>query len=118
MKLTLESRDDDVVRVRVSGNINQKEVNPMEEPWVDLLGENAYQCNVLVDMSDTQMLDSAGVSWLLSGHRKFNEGGGRLVLHSLSLLARNVFKVLSMQKVFNIVADESDALNFVHGEQV
>ena len=116
MDLSVESDDGDVVRVLVTGNVNQKEINPLADPIGSLLGDEAYSRNVLLDMSDIQMLDSAGVSWLLSNHRRFRESGGHLVLHSLSLLARNVFKVLNMHKVFNIVADERDALESVRGE--
>lgn len=116
MNLSIQSDDGESVRVQVTGNVNQKEINPLGDAFADLLGDQAYTRNVLLDMSEIKMLDSAGVSWLLSAHRRFREEGGQLIMHSLSLLARNVFKVLNMQKVFSIVADESDALSVARGD--
>lgn len=116
MNLAILSEEADVVRVQVSGRIDQKEISPMTDPLGDVLGADAYSRIVLLDMSAVEMLDSSGVGWMLACNKKFREAGGRLVLHSLSLLARNVFKVLNMHLVLTMVADESDALRVIRGE--
>jgi hypothetical protein len=44
------------------------------------------------------------------------ERGGRLVLHSLSPIAKNVIKVLNLQTVFTMADDIGKALSIVAGE--
>jgi anti-anti-sigma factor len=113
MNLAVVSDEGDLVRVRVTGEVNQKEINNLSEPISSLLGGDAYQRSVLLDMSEVQMIDSAGVGWLLNCNKQFKDDDGKLVLHSLSLLARNVFRVLNMHLVFNISADENEAVHTI-----
>ncbi len=116
MQLSLVSDDNNVVRLRLAGRVEQSEIVPENDPLVENLGDDAYTRSVLVDLSEVEMIDSSGVAWLLAMHKKFRESGGKLVLHSMSLVSRNVFKVLNMHLVFTIVADETDAMSTVWGE--
>src|SRR6056297_2860794 len=102
MKLSIDSNEHGIARARVSGKINQSQVSPFTEPLGDALGPDAYQQSVLLDMSEVEMLDSSGVSWLLSCHKRFRSAGGELVLHSLSDIALNVIKVLNLKSVFRV----------------
>lgn len=117
MNLSVIEDEGDLVHVQCTGNVNQKEIAHQSESFPELLGSDAYQRRVMLDMSEVRMLDSAGVGWLLNAHKQFKENNGKLVLHSLSLLARNVFKVLNMHMVFNITSDENDALNAIRDNE-
>lgn len=116
MQLKILSNQAGIVRASVTGKINQSHVSPFVEPLGDALGADAYQQRVLLDMKAVELLDSSGVSWLLSCHKRFREGGGRLVLCSLSDIAMNVVKVLNLQAVFKLAADEQEALQLLQGD--
>lgn len=107
MKVNLLSTDESPVSVEVSGNVTQRDVSPFSEPLGDLIGPDAYSKAVIVNLRSVDVLDSSGVNWLLSCHKRFKEGGGRIILHSLSPVALNVLKVLSMHLVLSI-ADNKD----------
>jgi hypothetical protein len=49
------------------------------------------------------------VSWLIINHKRFREGGGMLVLHSVPPLVDQVFRLLKMYLVLNIQPDEAAA---------
>lgn len=113
MKLSVQSREGDVCRIRLQGRVSQRDVTSGEEPIAELLGENAYAHKFLLDLNEVETLDSSGVNWLLICQKRIRQAGGRLVLHSLSPIARNVIKVLNLQAVFQLADDESQALRML-----
>jgi len=113
MKLSVQSREGDVCRIRLQGRVSQRDVTSGEEPIADLLGENAYAQKLVVDLNEVATLDSSGVNWLLICQKRIRQAGGRLVLHSLSPIAKNVIKVLNLQTVFQLADDENQALRLL-----
>lgn len=109
MKLTLGADDGQAVRVAVSGEITQKTVSLLEEPLAELLGQDCYSRQVLLDLSDAPYLDSSGIGWLLKCHKQFRQSGGKLVLQSPQPLVANTFRVLNLEKVFNLGASSTTA---------
>lgn len=116
MKLILQSQDGTLARLAVQGRVSQRDVLSETEPLKDVLGEEAYGKRILLDMSEVMVLDSSGVNWLLICQRKLRERGGQLVLHSLSPIAMNVIKVLNLQSVFTMAADEQQARALLEGD--
>ncbi len=115
MKLSLQSDNGEVVRIELAGQVIQKHISPFNEPLGELLRDDAYSRNVLIDMHDVELLDSSGVGWLLVCHKRFREKGGTMVLHSLSPVVRNVLKVLNLYLVFKVCENEGEALRLVQG---
>jgi anti-anti-sigma factor len=116
MKLSLQSRQNGIVRLRVEGRVSQRDVILDAEPLTSLLGDDAYHATILLDMSEVAALDSSGVNWLLISQKKTREAGGKLVLHSLSPIAKNVIRVLNLQTVFTMAESATEALSIVGGE--
>ena len=116
MKLSVQSREGDVVHLRLEGRVSQREITPNEEPLGDPLGATAYTQKLAIDLSKVATLDSSGVNWLLVCQKRLRKAGGQIVLHSLSPIARNVIKVLNLQTVFQLADDEEDANRLLQGE--
>ena len=64
-------------------------------------------------MDKTGYLDSVGVNFLIRNHKQFQEEGGRFVLHSLPPEAKNLLRLLHLDKVLHLAADENAALELV-----
>ena len=114
MMMTVGASDGELVRVSLSGPVTQRELAPMAEPLLDLLGPSAYAKRVTLDLNDVSYLDSSGVGWLLACHKRMRQAGGKLVLHSYSPIVSNVFRVLKLERVLdlaeNALAAEKTAL--------
>ena len=112
MKLTLVSdlHDAAMARVSVSGKITQKEMSPFDEPLVKLLGAGAYSRRVLLDLGQTEIVDSSGVGWLMTCHKRAREAGGKLVLHTIPPAVLNTLKLLQLDQVLALDASENEAL--------
>jgi len=102
MKLSIVQDDGQSVRVAVNGPITQREVSPLHEPLQELLGPGAYGRTVRLDLSGANVLDSSGVGWLLTCHKRMREAGGRLTLAAPHPIVSNVLRVLKLDKVFEI----------------
>ena len=107
-----------VVLVVIQGCLTQPDVAPPIDPFRALLGPEAYQRKVLLDLRDSNYLDSMCIGWLLSSQKRFRENGGQLVLHSLQPMAANVFSLLRLDKVFHIAEDQQKALELTRDEEV
>ena len=116
MKFSIKEDQGQVVQVAISGCLMQSDIAPPLDPFRAILGPNASQKTVLLDMQDSNYLDSMCIGWLLGSHKRFREQGGKLVIHSLQPVASNVISLLRLNGILQIAADTSQALQLVKGE--
>jgi anti-anti-sigma factor len=109
MQLALISADGELARLQLSGRVTQESLAADADPILDLLGADGYGRRVLVDFSQTEFLDSSGVGWLLSCHKRFRQGNGRFILHSIPPLVRRTLQILRMELVLKLANDEAEA---------
>jgi len=102
MKLSIATEEGQNVCVAISGNVTQRELGPIQEPLIDLLGPSGYSRLVRLDLSGTSFMDSSGVGWLLTCHKRMKQAGGKLTLLAPHPVVANVLKVLKLEKVFEI----------------
>lgn len=117
MKFSLSEDLGEVAKVGINGCLTQPDIAPPLDPFRQVLGPDAYKRIVLLDMRDSNYLDSMCIGWLLSAHKRFRENGGKLVIHSLQPLASNVISLLHLTNVFTIGADAEKALKLAKGEE-
>ena len=101
--------DGDFVSVKTDGKITQQDIAANKEPLAGLLGPDIYKRTVLLDMSNSDYIDSSGISWLLATHKKFREAGGSLVLHSLSPMVSQTIRVMRMEQVLHVAPNPTAA---------
>ena len=116
MKFEILDENDSVTNVALHDNISGREIAPPADPLRHTLGANCYSKNVVLHLADAEYVDSMGVSWLITCNKKFREGGGKLVLHSLHPTVLNILKVLRLESVLNIAPDAVAANRIVRGE--
>lgn len=117
MDLDVLSDDGDLVRLQMKGRIVQDVLGRQAEPIGELLGPNAYGRKALMSLAKTDFIGSSGLSWLLVAHKRFREAGGRLVLHSIPVMVRDVLKVMRLDLVLDVADNEQDAVALAQGER-
>jgi anti-anti-sigma factor len=65
---------------------------------------------VILDLSQVDFIDSAGVGWFIESNKQFQKCGGKLVLHSIPPIVNNILQLLQMHTVLNLADDEASAL--------
>ena len=80
------------------------------KPLVELLGPGAYARHVALDLSDSPYMDSSGVGWLLTCHKRLREAGGRLIVHGAQPVVANMLRLLKLDRMLSgeVSADESE----------
>ncbi|EAQ80962.1 STAS domain-containing protein [Blastopirellula marina] len=116
MELHVVSHDGDVVQVAVSGRVTQDGSTRETEPISALIGLDAYQRTVLLNMQEADIIDSSGVGWLLTCHKRFNEANGKLIMFNMPQIVANVFKLMRLDSFFHIVANGEAAMRMAQGE--
>ena len=108
MKLSIAQSEGDEVRVALAGRVTQRELNPLQDPLIELLGPGGYGKIVRLDLSEANYLDSSGVGWLLSCQKRMKQAGGRLLIERPHPIVVNVIRVLKLEKIFEL-ADQGAA---------
>jgi anti-anti-sigma factor len=109
MQLSQLPSDSAVTLVRCSGKISQAEIQHDQDPLGELLGPGAYGRRVLFDLGQTHYIDSSGVSWMLTIHKRFRNTGGRIVYHSAPPLVQQTLDLLRMNLILHLATDLTTA---------
>lgn len=113
MELKLAA-DGDPLCIQVCGRITGPALQP--DPLTAFLGNDVFGRRVLVDLTQSDFLDSSGVGWMLGCNKKFREAGGRLVIHSATPMVMQVFRLMRLTKVLEIVDDAGAAHEALRAE--
>jgi anti-anti-sigma factor len=117
MNLTLISSENNVKRLRCEGTVTPADFVSDANPFTRLLGADCFSEKVLVSLEHTSLVDTAGIGWLVMSHKRFQEQGGKLVLHSIPPMVDHVFRLLHMPRVLHMAANESAAQELIRGDQ-
>ncbi len=109
MLLELVSEDATILSLRVIGDVTQDAYGPSTEPLAEAYGDDVYQRAVLLNLDHVRFIDSRGVGWLLTCHKRFRDAGGVIVIHSMKAEVAQVLKVLRMDLVLDLAQDEATA---------
>jgi anti-anti-sigma factor len=109
MKLNVVSRDERSIHLACEGDLVLPMTAPRADPLAGLLPDGPCPALVLIDLSKVGYINSTGISWLVLTHRRVEQGGGRLVLHSAQPFVRGVFDLMKLGSVLHLAADEPAA---------
>jgi len=115
MKLVKLDSAGPLLRLAAEGDITLQTLDPGRDLLRNALGPDYAKNKVLFSLEKVTYIDSSGISWLLVAHKHFVQGGGKLVLHSAPPLVEQVLRLLKMQLVLNLAADEASARALLEG---
>ena len=98
-----------LILCRVTGSITRNTLDACGEDTESKISDQLASGDLLLDLSQTQRVDSAGVSWLIRLHRRCEKMGGRLIIHSAGPVIFRTFDLLNMKTIFSIAENETSA---------
>jgi len=108
--------DDGVATLACAGEMNALEMSTDGKGLKDVLGDEWASRKVALDLSEASYMDSAAIGWLLSLHKAFDEGDGRLVLFGTHPNVRRVIDMMRIDKVLDLAENREHALKRLRGE--
>jgi anti-anti-sigma factor len=116
MRLTMVGDAQDICRLACEGDFTLEDLQGPSDPLEKILGPNGFGRKVLLNLERATYLDSCGVGRLIHWQHRFAEAGGMLVLHSIPTSILYVLKLLQMERVLKMAADEAAALRLAGGK--
>jgi anti-anti-sigma factor len=109
MKLTLGKSDGEDFRILVSGKVTQHDFGPVQEPLEALVGPGVYARQIVIDMADATYMDSSGVGWLLTCHKRVREAGGGMSIVNVQPIIANMLRLLKLARMFGLDGPPNEA---------
>lgn len=116
LKYELNESEGQPSELRLSGHVTGDALAETHCDPIGLLGDDAYSKRIIVDMSETEFLDSSGIGWLVQQNKLFQTTGGMLVFHSIPPMVSRVIQLMSLHRVLRIATDAAAARALAEGE--
>lgn len=114
----LSIEDDGVAAVACEGDLNGLLMNDGEVADLkEHLGDDWAERKVVLDLSEANYMDSAAVGWLLSLHKAFQNGGGKLVVCGIQPSVKRVIELMRIHEVVPMADDLEAAFKKVRGKK-
>lgn len=89
----------------------------LDEQNIQIIGEQLFSLvdeqgrrKLLLNFGNVEYLSSAALGKLITLHKKLAAAGGRLILCNIDPQIHEVFEITKLDKVFNILKGEQEAL--------
>jgi anti-sigma B factor antagonist len=107
-KIEKESAEKGVVIVRLTGYLDAHTFERLEETIGELFGQAKYK--IVVDLSQVEYISSAGAGVFIGALSEAHEHKGNIVLMNPTANVREVFDLLGLTQIFQVVDDRGAAL--------
>lgn len=99
---------EDVDVLRLDGDIDEDGAKELRIALTSCLRDNVS--NVVLNMTEVKFISYMGVGILVERLRQFRSEGGDLKLVGLNLYTKRLFRMVSVNKLFDIYDQEDQAL--------
>jgi len=115
LEVQVVSQEGNLVRMQAAGRLVHGTLAESPDPIGTLLGKDTFSRTVLLSLAQVTFIDSSGIGWLLGCRRRFREGGGKFVIHSVPPVVLDIMRVMKLEHVLRLAEDEDAALAMVQG---
>lgn len=112
MHIEILSVEGDVYSAKLSGPVSDTDgrTKTLEHDGVDV-----YTKTVLLDLSEANYINSSGIGWMVSCHKRAVEHGGKIIFHSPQPLVDQTLKMMRIDKALHLVENLDAARNMASG---
>lgn len=117
MKINQLSDDGVLIRLESDGEIRLSDMGRDGNPIESALGRDGFGKKVLLNLEKTPYIDSSGVALLIRCHKKCQDAGGQLIMHSIPPGIMQILKLLHMERHLFLVDNEASAEALARGNK-
>jgi stage II sporulation protein AA (anti-sigma F factor antagonist) len=100
---------EDVLIVRLSGELDHHESESLRNEWKDMMYKNAVK-HVVLNLESVSFMDSSGLGVILGRYKEVLQLGGEMVVCSVSPAVNRLFEMSGMFKIVRLEENEQYAL--------
>lgn len=116
MKFTIDKHDKYIVF-----QLDEQKLNSLISPKLKselILINTEGQCNVIMDLSEVEYIDSSGLGSLLVGHRLCKNSEGLFILTNMDENITRLIHISQLEEVLNIVPTNEEAVDLIFMEEI
>jgi anti-sigma B factor antagonist len=116
MKFTIDKHDKYIVF-----QLDEQKLNSLIAPKLKselILINTEGQCNIIMDLSEVQYIDSSGLGSLLVGHRLCKNSEGLFILTNMNENITRLIHISQLEEVLNIVPTNDEAVDLIFMEEI
>src|SRR3712207_1584352 len=102
--------------VAVSGEVDLYTASGLKEVLVHAVDDGCT--SMVIDLTDTNFMDSTGLSTLVSEQKRMRSRGGKLVIVNVDPSLAYTFQITGLDLVFRVVNDRPSALAELDGAEL
>ncbi|TRM12624.1 anti-sigma F factor antagonist [Lentibacillus cibarius] len=100
----------DVLIVRMSGELDHHESETLRNHWKEMMYANDIK-HVVLNLEDVSFMDSSGLGVVLGRYKEVLQLGGEMVICSVSAPVHRLFDMSGMFKIVRLEENEEQALS-------
>ncbi|MEW9674664.1 anti-sigma F factor antagonist [Lentibacillus sp. L22] len=100
---------EDVLIVRLAGELDHHETEKLRTAWKDMLYKNDVK-HVVLNLEAVSFMDSSGLGVILGRYKEVLQLGGEMVVCSVSPAVNRLFEMSGMFKIVRLEENEQYAL--------
>ena len=109
MQLTLLVTTGNHSHLSLAGEITYDPISSTDH--FEILGSSPFANHLIMNLEMATRIDSAGLGWLVTNHKRLAENQRRLVLHSIPPMINQVLRLVKLEKIIDCAADYTEALH-------
>ncbi|UJL44765.1 anti-sigma F factor antagonist [Virgibacillus sp. NKC19-16] len=99
----------DVLIVRLSGELDHHEAEALRDKWKNMMQENDVK-HVILNLESMTFMDSSGLGVVLGRYKEVLQIGGEMVVCSISPPVKRLFEMSGLFKIVRLEENEAFAL--------
>ncbi|WP_373892696.1 anti-sigma F factor antagonist [Virgibacillus natechei] len=99
----------DVLIVRLSGELDHHESEELRDKWKDMMQTNDVK-HVILNLESMTFMDSSGLGVVLGRYKEVLQVGGEMVVCSVSPPVKRLFEMSGLFKIVRLEENEAFAL--------
>ena len=107
MELTIESLDDSIMCVVLSGALDIEGAAKIEEQMSAVAGETQW---LITDMANVDYLASFGIRTLITAAQTVQKQGGKMIIASPQEMVEDVLRTMVIDKIIPVYATRKEAI--------
>ncbi|QKY69246.1 anti-sigma F factor antagonist [Lentibacillus sp. CBA3610] len=100
---------EDVLIVRMSGELDHHEAEVLRNEWKEMIYTNAIK-HVVLNLESVTFMDSSGLGVVLGRYKEVLQLGGEMVVCSISAPVHRLFEMSGLFKIVRLEENEEHAL--------
>jgi len=100
---------EDVLVVRLSGELDHHEAESLRDEWKDMIYNNPVK-HIILNLESVTFMDSSGLGVVLGRYKEVMQLGGEMVICSISPPVKRLFEMSGLFKIIRFEENEAFAL--------